>query len=87
MKNLDRKKTDAVKDSSKVSGKVSSKVSSKEHVSNADILAQILAVPIDEKFAAEMRALRAAAIAGGMKTLNDAQFREYIDCRDDRQEL
>lgn len=74
MKNLDRKKTDAVK------------VSSKKHISNADILAQILAVPFDEKFAAEMLALRAAAIAGGMKTLNDEQFREYIHCREDGQE-
>ncbi len=78
MKNLDQKKSDAVKDSRKDQ--------SKKQASNADILAQILAVPFDEKFAAEMRALRAAAIEGGMKTFNDEQFRDYIECRDDEQE-
>ena len=59
---------------------------SKKQASNADLLAQILAVPFDEKFAAEMRALRAAAIAGGIKTLNDEQLRGYIHCHDDGQE-
>jgi len=46
MKNLGLKKSSSVK------------ASIKKPVSNADILTQILAVPFDEKFAAEMRALQ-----------------------------
>ena len=72
MKNLDLKKSDAVKSLNK------------KHLSNADVLAQILAVPFDEKFAAEMQALRAAAIAGGMKTLNDEELTEYVLTHDER---
>ena len=72
MKNLDLKKSDSVKSLSK------------KHLSNADVLAQILAVPFDEKFAAEMRALRAAAIAAGMKTLNDEELTEYVLAHDER---
>ncbi len=72
MKNLDQKKSDAVKSLNK------------KHLSHADVLAQILAVPFDEKFAAEMRALRAAAIAGGMKMLNDEELTEYVLAHDER---
>ena len=72
MKNQDLKKTNTTK------------VPSKKPVNNAEILAQILAVPFDEKFAAEMRALRAAAIAGGMKTLNDEELTEYVVAHDER---
>ncbi len=84
MKSLDPKKYPAFKAPSHL--RLDKQIVSKKQYSDADMLAQILTVPFDEKFAAEMRALRAAAIAGGMKTLNDEQLRDYVDNHGDRNE-
>jgi hypothetical protein len=54
----------------------------KTPMSNTELLSQILSVPFDGKFATEMLALRAAAIADGMKMLNDEQLREYVEHHD-----